>query len=96
MEITWQGGRLDDKDSGSHPEAHLHPEAELHLEAKCDPGAEVTSGGGFASGSECARACGMKSCIRKPKSISQRVQESNCTMIRNVNYFSEVSGAELI
>ena len=37
VEITWQGGRLDDKDSGSHPEvdshpeAHLHPEAELHL-----------------------------------------------------------------
>ena len=40
MEITWQGGRLDDKDLGSHPEVdshpetHLHPEAELHLEAK--------------------------------------------------------------
>ena len=54
------------------------------------------SSSGFSSGSECARACSMKSCIRKPKSISQRVQESDCTMIRNVNYFSEVFGAELI
>ena len=94
MEITWQGGRLDDKDSGSHPEAHLHPEAELHLEAKCDPGAEVTSGSRFASGSDCARARGMKFCIRKPKSIRQRVQGPDCTMIRNVSYFSEVFCAE--
>ena len=29
MEITWQEGRLDDKHSGSHPEADLHPEVSV-------------------------------------------------------------------
>ena len=33
MEITWQEGRLDDKHSGSHPEADLHPEVDLYPEA---------------------------------------------------------------
>ena len=37
-----------------------------------------------------------RSYIRKLKSISQRVQEPDCTMIRNVSYFSEVFCAELI
>ena len=50
-------------------------------------GQRVASGSGFSSsrfssGSECAHACGMKSCIRKPKSISQRVQESDCTNVQ--------------
>ena len=29
VEISWQEGRLDDKHSGSHPEADLHPEVSL-------------------------------------------------------------------
>ena len=32
MEIIWQGGRLDDKNLDSHPEACVHPEADLHPE----------------------------------------------------------------
>ena len=71
-----------------------HPEAELHLEAECDPGAEVTSGSGFASGSKFTRARGMKSYIREPKSIRQQVKESDCTIYRNVSYFSEALCAE--
>ena len=50
-------------------------------------GQRVASGSGFSSsrfssGSECAHACGMKSCIWKPNSISQRVQESDCTNVQ--------------
>ena len=40
MEITWQGGRLDDLYSKSHPDAGSHPEAYSHPEAKLHPEAE--------------------------------------------------------
>ena len=95
VEISWREGRLDDKhskshqDASSHPEAKLHPEAEplkdrnLHPEVELHPEVNVLA---------LADSLG----IRKLKFISQRVQEPDCTMIRNVNYFLEIFGAELI
>ena len=95
VEISWQEGRLDDKHSKSHQDASSHPEAKLHLEAEplkegnlypeVDLHPEVN-----------VLALADSLDMRKLKSISQRVQEPDCTMIRNVNYFSEVFGAELI
>ena len=107
-EYSYQDASLH-PEAKSHPEAELleeadfHPEVDLHPEVNMLALADkrVTSGSGFSSsgfssGSEYACACDMKSYIRKLKSISQRVHEPFCTMIRNVNYFSEVFGAELI
>ena len=85
VEITWQRGRLDDKYSKSYPDASSHPEAEslqkgnLHPEADAHPEVNVLE---LALG------------ILKLKSIRQRVQEPDCTMFRNVSYFSEVFCAE--
>ena len=89
MEITWQEGRLDDKHSKSHPDAGSHPDASSHQDASSHPEVDL-----HPEVNMLALADNFD--MRKLKSISQHVQEPNCTMIRNVNYFSEVSGAELI
>ena len=83
MEIIWQEGRLDGEYSKSHPEAELLEEADFHPEVDLHPEVNVLA---LADSLD----------MRKLKSISQRVQEPDCTMIRNVNYFSQVFGAELI
>ena len=41
MEITWQGGRLGDKYSKSHPDADSHPKAESFQEGNLHPEADA-------------------------------------------------------
>ena len=107
VEITWQEGRLDEEYSKSHPEAksHLekysHQNASLHQDASSHPEAGLLEEGNLHPEVDLHPEVNMLALadsldMRKLKSISQHVQEPNCTMIRNVNYFSEVSGAELI
>ena len=106
MEITWQEGRLDDKyskshpDAGSHPEAYSHQDASSHPEAKLHPEAELLEEGNLHPEVDLHPEVNVLALadnldMRKLKSISQRVQEPDYTMIRNVNYFSEAFGAEL-
>ena len=95
MKITWQERRLDEEYSKSHPDEGSHPGAYSHLEeysyqdASLHPEVDL-----HPEVNVLALADSID--MRKLKSISQRVQEPDCTMIRNVNYFSEVFGAELI
>ena len=94
-------------DAGSHSEAYSHLEeysyqdASLHPEAKSHPEAELLEEADFYPEVDLHPEVNVLALadsldMRKLKSISQRVQEPDCTMIRNVNYFSEVFGAELI
>ena len=105
MEITWQEERLDDKyskshpDAGSHPEAYPHQDASSHPEAKLHPEAEPLKEGNLHPEVDVLPEVNVLALadslyIRKLKFIRQRVQEPDCTMIRNVSYFSEVFCAE--
>ena len=99
MEITWQEGRLDEEYSKSHPEAksHLekysHQNASLHQDAKLHPEAELLEEADFHPEVDLHPEVNVLALadsldMRELKSISQRVHEPDCTMIRNASYFS--------
>ena len=94
-------------DAGSHPEAYSHLEeysyqdAKSHLDAGSHPEAEKLKEVDFHPEVDLHPEVNMLALadsfdIRTLKSISKRVHEPDCTMIRNVSYFSEVFCAELI
>ena len=97
MEITWQEGRLDDKHSGSHPEADLHPEVNLLALAdkELHPGVDSHPVDSHPEVNVLTLVVGSLASGSQSPSVSE-CKSQTAQMFRNVSYFSEVFCAELI